>query len=254
MIYERAADCLALTKHPAILARLCAVARRVVYSISTLPVSATEQYQARGEAWTDFSFFDEVQRYEALLIERALRKANGKVSHAAQLLGLENHQTLIFILNGRHKDLLPNRKPAIPRRRSIIRDTSAGETKQMPFITILCVEDNELLLQSLKETLETEEGWRVDACANGLTALEKIESDEHYDLLLVDNELPGADGLTLIRRARSLPHRRHMPIAMLSATRIEAEARSAGANKFLRKPDDIMTIQEHVRRLLGTSA
>ncbi len=251
VIYERAADCLALAQHPAILARLSAVARRVVYIITTLPLPASEQYRSRGEAWTDFSFFDEVHRYEALLIERALREANGMVSRAAKLLGIENHQTLVFIINGRHKDLLPARRPPIPRRRGSLRDTSSEETNHMQPITILCVEDNELVLQSLKDALELEEGWRVDACADGTTALSKIESDEHYDLLLIDNELPGVDGLTLIRRARDLPHRQQIPIAMLSASGIETDARRAGADEFLRKPEAITIIVEHVRRLLN---
>ncbi len=116
---------------------------------------------------------------------------------------------------------------------------------------ILYVEDNELVLHGVKDTLEQEEGWRVDACTDGTTALAKIESSEHYDLLLFDNELPGVDGLTLIRRARELPHRQHTPIAMLSASRIEREARRAGADEFLKKPDNITNIIEHVRRLLN---
>jgi len=118
-------------------------------------------------------------------------------------------------------------------------------------ITILYAEDNQLVLHAVKDTLELEEGWRVDACVDGTTALTKIESDEHYNLLLFDNELPDVDGLTLIRRARELPHRQHTPIALLSASRIEAEARRAGADEFLRKPDDITKIIEHVKRLLN---
>jgi len=115
--YERAADFLSASQSPAILARLSIVARRVVYMVTALPVNAEQNYRSRGKAWTDISFFDEIHRYESLLIERALREANGKVSRAAQLLGIENYQTLIFIINGRHKDLLPARRPAIPRSR-----------------------------------------------------------------------------------------------------------------------------------------
>ncbi len=249
--YERAADFLITSQHSAILLRLSVVARRVVYIITALPVTAEENYHTRGRAWTNISFFDEVHRYEALLIERALREAKGKVSQAAQLLHIENHQTLIFILNGRHKDLLPGRKPAVPRRRNNIRDTLPEETKQMNLAMILYVEDNELVLHGVKDTLEMEEDLSVDACMDGTAALTKLESNAHYDLLLVDNDLPGVDGLTLIRRARELPHRQHIPIAMLSASRIEADARRAGADEFLRKPDDITKITEHVRRLLN---
>jgi len=63
---------------------------------------------------------DEVLRYEGHLIQRALQESEGSVTRAARLLGI-THQGLAFILNGRHKSLLSARKPAKPRRRSIIR-------------------------------------------------------------------------------------------------------------------------------------
>jgi hypothetical protein len=49
-----------------------------------------------------------------------LDKSGGSVTRAARMLGI-THQGLAFILNGRHKSLLSARKPAKPRRRSIIR-------------------------------------------------------------------------------------------------------------------------------------
>lgn len=63
---------------------------------------------------------EQVLRYEAELIKRALESAEGSVTRAARLLGV-THQGLAFILNGRQRELLPSRKPAKPRRRSIIR-------------------------------------------------------------------------------------------------------------------------------------
>lgn len=77
----------------------------------------------RAEATTssvEASLEAQVLRYEAGLIKRALETAEGSVTRAARLLGV-THQGLAFILNGRQKDLLPSRKPAKPRRRSIIR-------------------------------------------------------------------------------------------------------------------------------------
>lgn len=66
------------------------------------------------------SLEEQVLRYEGELIKRALETADGGVTRAARLLGV-THQGLAFILNGRQKNLLPSRKPAKPRRRSIIR-------------------------------------------------------------------------------------------------------------------------------------
>jgi tetratricopeptide (TPR) repeat protein len=62
----------------------------------------------------------QVLRYEGELIKRALEASEGSITRAARLLGV-THQGLAFILNGRQKNLLPSRKPAKPRRRSIIR-------------------------------------------------------------------------------------------------------------------------------------
>ncbi|MGI8654577.1 MAG: response regulator [Pyrinomonadaceae bacterium] len=118
--------------------------------------------------------------------------------------------------------------------------------------TILYVEDNLILRHTIKETLELE-GWRVDACEDGTTALEKLKSDNHYDLLLLDNDLPGVGGLELIRHSGRLIHRRHMPVVMISAGEVEREARDAGAHEFLRKPDGIYEIVETISRLLADS-
>jgi hypothetical protein len=69
---------------------------------------------------TDSSLEEKVLRYEGELIKRALLVSDGSVTRAARLLGV-THQGLAFILNGRQKNLLPSRKPAKRRRRSIIR-------------------------------------------------------------------------------------------------------------------------------------
>ena len=68
----------------------------------------------------ELSLEEHVLRYEADLISRALAASDGSVTRAARMLGV-THQGLAFILNGRHKDLLPARRPVKRRRRSIIR-------------------------------------------------------------------------------------------------------------------------------------
>lgn len=116
--------------------------------------------------------------------------------------------------------------------------------------TLLYVEDDELLRQTVQDTLELE-GWRVESCKEGLAALARIESAERYDLLLFDNELPGASGLELLRHARMLPSRQHTPIVIISATDSAREAYRAGANAFLKKPDDINQLVPTIARLLA---
>jgi CheY-like chemotaxis protein len=117
-------------------------------------------------------------------------------------------------------------------------------------LTILFVEDHQLVADAVRDLLEGE-GWRVDLCADGHAAMNRIAGVVAYDLLLFDNELPGATGLELTRYARSLPSYRRTPIIMVSASDCRADARRAGVDLFLRKPDDMHALVEAVRRLTG---
>lgn len=117
-------------------------------------------------------------------------------------------------------------------------------------LTILYAEDHAALRLAVKETLERE-GWRVVACTDGATALAELESTESFDLLIFDNLLPGLSGLELARRARALAHRRSTPVVIVSASEARAEALAAGADVFLRKPQDVGLLAGTVRNLVG---
>jgi two-component system chemotaxis response regulator CheY len=121
---------------------------------------------------------------------------------------------------------------------------------EAPTVTILHVEDDETIAANTKEMLE-QQGWHVDSCVDANAALARILSDARYDFVLVDYRLPGFNGLELVKRARTLAHRAHTPIAVISATPVEAEAKVAGANVFLRKPQDIGSIVNTIRRFIG---
>ena len=105
------------------------------------------------------------------------------------------------------------------------------------------------MADAVRETLELE-GWQVSTCADGSQALRLIESEAHFDLLHLDNELPNVSGLDLTRSARGLAHRKQTPIIMISASECGRDARTADANAFLRKPNDIGKMLETVARLL----
>jgi two-component system response regulator TctD len=123
----------------------------------------------------------------------------------------------------------------------------------MRSLTLLYVEDHKLLLLYVKQMLESQ-GWRVDACRDGQSALEKIGGASHYDLLLLDKSLPGLDGLELVRRARNLTHRRRTPIIVLSADNCERAALQAGVDLCLKKPEDIDAIVSSIKRLTSKRA
>jgi putative two-component system response regulator len=74
--------------------------------------------------------------------------------------------------------------------------------------------------------------------------------NDHYDLLLVDNDIPGLSGVELVQRARKITQYRRTPIVMLSGSACEAGAWRAGVNAFLKKPEQIGELPSTIARLL----
>lgn len=250
--YERANNLLKETQDAETMSRLRACALRLVSERR----AALSQRRVRslGDFWANFKLTEQVHAYEARYVRRALIDSRGSVTRAARLLGLHNHATLAAMLDGvqgRHKDLAYLRTPPETRRQSIInRSSRRRRTRDKArAIRVLCVEDYKLVAEAVKETLEAQ-GCTVELCADGTEALRKIESKTRYDLLILDNQLPGTDGLEVARQARQLQHRRRTPIIMLSASEVEQEAYRAGVSAFLRKPQDIGQLPATVTRLL----
>jgi len=248
--YEHAHNLLKETQDAETISRLRACAIRIVYarraSLSQIRVRSLVDF------WANFDLNEKVHTYEARYVRRALIDGEGSVTRAARLLGLQHHGTLAAMLDegGRHKELASLRTPPETRRQSIINSKSRRRPRtKARTINILCVEDYPAVADAVKETLE-ELGWTVELCADGVEAMSKIESKTRYHLLILDNQLPGKDGLELARRALQLPHRRRTPIIMLSASDVEQDALRAGVNAFLRKPQDIKRLTATVMRLL----
>jgi DNA-binding response OmpR family regulator len=117
-------------------------------------------------------------------------------------------------------------------------------------LTILYIEDNGVVADAVSDLL-AREGWCVEVCADGIAGLREIEGERHYDLLVVDHDLPYIHGLLLVERARRLQHRQRVPIIMVSAGEHQVAARNAGADLFLRKPEGIGELVESIKRLIA---
>ncbi|HZH91674.1 MAG TPA: response regulator [Pyrinomonadaceae bacterium] len=119
---------------------------------------------------------------------------------------------------------------------------------------IFYLEDNERILVLVRDVLEFA-GWYVKPCNSGLYAWTMLGWEkEHYDLLVLDNEADRLDGLTLTRRVRRMPHRKETPIILLSREDLAEEAHAAGADAFLRKPNNLIELVDTIRRLLPAPA
>lgn len=198
---------------------------------------------------------EHVRESEGTVIERALRDAGGSVTKAARLLGFNHHQSLISLINSRHTELLKTRSTVRKRRRHIVAQSRkvskrvGGAVPKPPVeVSILHVEDDKHVARLIADTLGV--GTDVDGCVSGTTALKILTSDARYDVLIVDNDLPGLSGLELVRRARNMARWRGTPIIMLSGDDCEKEAWRVGVDAFLRKPEGINKLTSTIARVL----
>lgn len=102
---------------------------------------------------------------------------------------------------------------------------------------ILLVDDDDFN-QSIFSALLTEAGLVFEVANDGIEAFPLVKA-EHFDLILMDVQMPIMDGLTTTRLIRSLRDQQQVPIVAISANAFaEDQARcfDAGMNAFLAKP------------------
>ena len=117
---------------------------------------------------------------------------------------------------------------------------------------ILIVEDDVPLSRLLREGLESEH-YTTDVSNRGDEAFAKIVALE-YDLVLLDLNLPGMDGLAVLKRSKIT--RPSLPVLILTG-RNEVEDRveclDHGADDFLGKPFSFLELSARIRALLRRS-
>jgi two-component system NtrC family sensor kinase len=130
------------------------------------------------------------------------------------------------------------RQPAsdTPRPRPSVEIMPASALQKNLSATLLVVDDDARARERLRETFETE-GHRVVAAQDAPAALRALHK-EPPDLILLDVEMPGVDGLALCRLLRAQGAAKRLPIVVVSAGDDEGrkvEAFAAGADDFVAK-------------------
>ncbi len=118
--------------------------------------------------------------------------------------------------------------------------------------TILAVDDSNSLRQMVVFTLK-QAGYDVVEAADGNEALSRAQS-QNTDLVLTDVNMPGKDGITLVRDLRALPGYRFTPILVLTTEagpEKKQEGKEAGATGWLVKPFSPEQLLSTVQRVLG---
>lgn len=111
---------------------------------------------------------------------------------------------------------------------------------------VLAVDDYLINLELTKEMLEMM-GCEVDTAENGQEALELYHQNK-YDLIFLDVQMPGLDGLQVTREIRkNEKEEKHVPIVALTANALQGDEEKcleAGMNGYLSKPIKIKDLEE----------
>jgi putative two-component system response regulator len=116
---------------------------------------------------------------------------------------------------------------------------------------ILLVEDDELLLDVMRNILEAE-GFEIHPARNGKQALDSFVGDKP-DLILSDIMMPEMDGYELLELVRVMPNGVTVPFLFLTARTERADlsrARSLGVDDYLFKPFEAQELVNAVRSRL----
>ncbi|HTU91138.1 MAG TPA: response regulator [Gemmataceae bacterium] len=121
--------------------------------------------------------------------------------------------------------------------------------------TILLVEDHPMNRKLVRDILLFQ--FEVDEAVSAEAALDFLRV-HHPDLILLDIQLPGMDGLSLMRRLKAEPATADIPIVVLSAHALNRDielARQAGCVDYITKPitDDPFTFLERIAHSLNAA-
>jgi len=117
--------------------------------------------------------------------------------------------------------------------------------------TILIIDDSSSLRQVVKLTL-TSAGYEVIEACDGMDALQKLDGTKIH-LIICDVNMPNMDGITFVKRVKTLPNYKFTPIIMLTTESQESkkqEGQAAGARAWVVKPFKPETMLNAVSKLI----
>ena len=121
---------------------------------------------------------------------------------------------------------------------------------------VLIVEDSPTMRQLLVFALRRLKDVEIVEATDGMDGLRKISSD-HYDIALIDINMPVMDGLKLIRLIRDEETLKQVPIVVVTTEGADEDrerAMALGANEYLTKPIQANRVLTVVKDLLKAGA
>ena len=162
------------------------------------------------------------------------------------------------VINWINQDLLPAYRTPGGHRRIRREDLLSFLRKhQMPIpaillegkFKILIVDDDENIAELISTFLLRQGTYEVASANDGIIALIEVGCFKP-DLLILDTEIPGVDGIQVSRRIKSDSANKTAIIAVSGSPEYETRSLQADADAFMRQPLDLQKLHAEIKRLL----
>ena len=209
--------------------------KAIIVAEPCLLPSKSEKFIKKWRKSTDSQFIVVFKNHKDLASERASK------------IGADLLICKPIIISSLQEQLEEKTSDTIP-----LKEESLSQQNESSKIKILMAEDNELN-QLMQKTILEKIGYDVTVAENGQVACDRIQS-EHYDLVLMDMQMPvlcGADATIKIREMGYTT-----PIIAMTANAYEEDRRiciDAGMDSFLTKPLDVDNLIEEIKTFCKNS-
>ena len=129
------------------------------------------------------------------------------------------------------------------------------EEMKLPPIRVLIADDDDVLLETAKDTLSSI-GVKADIARSGAEAIQMISDSADYQVVILDWKMPDMDGIEVTRRLRKEVHN-DIPVILISAydySDIESAAKEAGISGYICKPLFSSTLYNKINEVLGNKS
>ncbi len=117
---------------------------------------------------------------------------------------------------------------------------------------ILVIDDEPIITMSCQKALQSE-GYDVHTSSSGMEGVEMFKRD-NYDLVIVDNKMPGLDGFEVLVKVRAKrPSQKVIIISGYNTVEQFQKAQDYGASLYLEKPFTPDELLEAVKKTIGST-
>lgn len=116
---------------------------------------------------------------------------------------------------------------------------------------VLIVDDDPRNIFALKLTLKAK-GYYIESSTNAQQAIDILNDDAGFDVILMDMMMPGIDGYEAINIIKNTPKIQHIPIISVTAQAMPEDRQKcidAGAKDYISKPIDVDQLLNAIEKL-----